>query len=171
MRTARGFRYIAAAMVAILISAILPSPAQAAPDSFWATIQGEIFVLGVAGGSHADGAKVIQWTEDGSPDQRWLFTRRYENVYSIKNAVSGKAMAVNGGRTNNGAPVIQYTYRGDIEDQMWALDETPYGNYRIRNVKAWNKCLAIPNDNPYRGTQAIIWECSLNEIDQAWLLV
>ncbi|WP_328469277.1 RICIN domain-containing protein [Actinoplanes sp. NBC_00393] len=180
MKTARGTRYVAAALVAVLGVAAAPGAAQAKPGDGWRMIERKTtgLVLGISGSSDANGGKVIQWTKDivgpdkqAAPNQDWLIVDRGNGYISLRNAGTPdwKAMGVSGGRTDNGAPIIQWTYDTSNHDQQWKRVYLPNdtGFFQLKNRKS-GKCLAIPGDSPNKGVQAIQYTCITYQLDQLW---
>ena len=87
-------------------------------------------VLDVSGASLEDGAPVIQYTSQDSPNQQWYFktvgsVNGQEEAYQIVNINSGKVLDVSGGSQDAGAPLQQRTPTG-ATSQQWYL--TPLGN-------------------------------------------
>ncbi|MER7708813.1 RICIN domain-containing protein [Kitasatospora sp. NPDC097605] len=74
---------------------------------------------------------------------------------------SGKCLEVADWRTDDGAPVRQWSCHGGA-NQQWIT--TDHGE--IVNVHS-GKCLDIPNYSPTPGTQAVQWTCNRG-LNQAW---
>ncbi len=78
--------------------------------------------LGIAGGSTADGAQAVQYTDDGDLDQQWNLVSAGSGYYNIVNAKSGKALDDTGGSTSNGTVMQQYTITGTGNaNQQWSI--------------------------------------------------
>jgi hypothetical protein len=84
--------------------------------------------LGVAGGSTAQGSRVVGWNCDGPghPDQYWLIFSAYcaaEGVHYhlIVNYKSGLVLGVAGNSTATGAHIVIWTYQGVCNNQFWAV--------------------------------------------------
>jgi hypothetical protein len=85
--------------------------------------------LGVAGGSIAEGARVVGWTCDGSShyDQYWarinyVCYSDYIPYYPFTNLNSGYVLGVAGNSKANGAAVVQFAYQAVCNNQFWALN-------------------------------------------------
>lgn len=51
-------------------------------------------LLEVANASNAEGANVIQWSDLGGPNQRWIIREVVDGYYSVVNVQTGKALTV-----------------------------------------------------------------------------
>ncbi len=88
--------------------------------------------LGVAGGSSANGARVVGWTcEAGHKDQYWwhycLLDGRaciFINYDSPSNSLGGggKVLGVAGGSESNGAAAVLWTNKNGDGDQNWIFE-------------------------------------------------
>jgi hypothetical protein len=80
--------------------------------------------LGVAGGSTAEGARVVDFRCEGPthPDQYWTFyqTSPGDPIYWVFNYNSNYVLGVEGGRHDNGAPVVQWRWQQNpVNNQVW----------------------------------------------------
>lgn len=90
--------------------------------------------FGVDGGSVADGAKIIQYTDDGDADQQWRLVDAGSGYYNIIDVNSGKALDDTGGSTSNGTQLQQYTISGTgNSNQQWQIVSVGSGYYKILN--------------------------------------
>lgn len=79
--------------------------------------------VGVAGGSTAAGAAVVEWDCVGHPDQRWYWrtaggTVNGWPVYNLVNENSGQCLGISGGGTTQGTVAVQWPCNGH-PDQRW----------------------------------------------------
>ncbi|WP_380283300.1 RICIN domain-containing protein [Kitasatospora purpeofusca] len=74
-------------------------------------------------------------------------------IFELRNLATGKCLEVADWRTDDGAPVRQWTCTGGT-NQRWA----PIGD-RLNNVHSL-KCLDIPGASRVWGTQVIQWACN-----------
>ncbi|MET9318214.1 RICIN domain-containing protein [Kribbella sp. NPDC003505] len=124
----------------------------------------------------SNGAKVVQWDDDGSWATHWRFVKKvdadgdYNDRYWIVNRESGRCAGISGGALYNGAGAIQWDCNWNAWSNYWYVrlewveDGTPL--YRLVNV--WSgMCLAIPAGSKTLGIQAIQWSCA-NDPDQLW---
>ncbi|GAB3805753.1 RICIN domain-containing protein [Micromonospora zhanjiangensis] len=82
--------------------------------------------LAVAGGSTADGAKVVQ--QSGAAT--WSVSAAQGGAYTLRFTGSGKALDVNGGSSTAGLQLQQWTVNGG-SNQLWYLRPTGDGYYTI----------------------------------------
>ncbi|MEU7254877.1 RICIN domain-containing protein [Streptomyces rimosus] len=108
------------------------------------------------GSEWGNGAPVIQWTcNPNARDQSWLFVPTTDangaRAYFLKNDHSGKCMGV-GSELGNGAPAIQYSCNGSVDEKWW------YANGVFRNVYS-GKCLGTGSEKG-QGARLIQWSCN-----------
>jgi sugar lactone lactonase YvrE len=85
-------------------------------------------VLGVAGASTSQGANIVQWPVNGSPDQVWKLSELANGAYVFTDVNSGRVIGVAGASLNSGTPLIQWS-SNNSPDQNW---------YLIQNGAFWN---------------------------------
>lgn len=112
-------------------------------------------VLDVKGGSTADGANIIQWTQHGRENQQFKIEQISNGAFIITNVKSGKALDVKGGSTADGANIIQWTRHGR-ENQQFRFRKTSEGNYLIKNVKS-DKLLDVKGGSMDDGANVLQW--------------
>lgn len=81
--------------------------------------QGNGLCIGVDSGSTADGAKVIQWRDNGHTSQEWRWRGEGRNRVLV-NRNSGKVIGVAGASTEQGTNLIQWHEDG-TPNQRWHL--------------------------------------------------
>ncbi|MFF1907576.1 RICIN domain-containing protein [Kitasatospora sp. NPDC058218] len=81
--------------------------------------------------------------------------------FEIRNAITNKCLEVADWRTDDGAPVRQWTCTGG-DNQKWAWTDTD----QLVNVHS-GKCLEIPGYSTAWGVQAGQWTCN-GGLNQAW---
>src|SRR3954454_6793200 len=74
--------------------------------------------LDVAGASQAIGARVQQYTCNGTVAQRWTKEPTDSGYFMLEVASSGQCLQVKGGSFADNAPVVQMPCTGDY-DQQW----------------------------------------------------
>jgi hypothetical protein len=109
-------------------------------------------------------------TSQQIPEQDWLQTAEGGGWLSMRNASTAGwlALAVSGGRTDQGAPVIVWNYEKGHTEQQWGLTHLAgdaNGFYHIRNRKS-GLCLAVPGPNLYGAL--IQWNCEGGHTEQQW---
>src|SRR5690242_472722 len=77
--------------------------------------------LDVAGGSHAIGARVQQYTCNGTPAQQWTKEPTNNGFFLLRVAVSGQCLQVQGGAGSfdDNQPVVQMPCNRLRYDQQW----------------------------------------------------
>lgn len=89
-------------------------------------------LLETVDGSTADGADVVQWTDNGGSNQHWTITEVGSGLYELANAHSGKLLEAYQWSLENGGDVRQspdYNYA----IQRWSFTDLGDGYYRIDN--------------------------------------
>ncbi len=90
--------------------------------------------IGVCYASTADGACILQFTDDGDPDQRWQLVNAGAGYFNVINANSGKALDNPGGSTADGTQMQQWTIWGSgNSNQQWLISAVAGGWYTITN--------------------------------------
>jgi len=89
-------------------------------------------VLGVDGMSRDDGARVVQFADNGTADHLWRLVDNGDGRYRIRNVHSGKVLGVDGMSRDDGARVVQFADNGTT-DHLWQLVDNGDGFLRVRN--------------------------------------
>jgi len=111
-------------------------------------------LLGVAGASTAEGADIVQWTSNGSPNQEWTLALLPNGAYQIIDAYSGMLIGVSSASTSPGASLVQWPSTGG-PDQEWQF--TPSGsNWIITDVNSGLQ-MTIGSNSTSAGAQVIQW--------------
>ncbi|GAA4633819.1 hypothetical protein GCM10023196_072940 [Actinoallomurus vinaceus] len=125
-------------------------------------------VLGVQGGSLADGADLVQWTGTGAPDQAWHMTAASGGGATVLgDRGSGRVIGVYASGTADGAAVVQWLDTG-AADQRWQVVQA--GSYvKLRNVGS-GKVLGVLGGSTADGAQVVQWTDN-GSLDQQWQVV
>jgi len=108
------------------------NPAPGRRFKFMSRTAGKPF--GISGGSTADAAKVVQWTDDDDYDQQWTLVDAGSGYFNLINRNSGKALDNPSGSTADGTQMQQYTITGTGNaNQQWQVTAASSGYYRIVN--------------------------------------
>jgi hypothetical protein len=75
-------------------------------------------MLGVSGMSAADGANVVQASDNGTADHLWRLRYGGNTLFRLQNANSGLVLAVSGMSQADSAQVVQYDDNGTA-DHLW----------------------------------------------------
>lgn len=117
-------------------------------------------LLDVASNSTADGAKIIQWPDNGGLNQQWEIVDLGNGYHKIVSRSSSKLIEVKGWSTENGAEVDQWSDTGGA-NQHWAFIDAGNGYYRIINQNS-GKALNVVNSSTSDGAKLEQWT------DNAW---
>lgn len=123
-------------------------------------------VLAVHNASTADGANILQWTYNGSGDQRWALDPVAGGYFKLRASHSGKVADVAGRSTADGANVAQYTDNGGL-NQQWSFISTNNQYFEIRNRNS-GKNLDVTNGGLEDGVNVGQWS-DLNNTVQQWI--
>ncbi|MDQ6947304.1 MAG: RICIN domain-containing protein, partial [Actinomycetota bacterium] len=75
--------------------------------------------MDVSGASRSAGGGVIQWPNNGDPNQRWQFDPVSNDVFVIESVNSGLVLDVSGASMDPGAAVIQWPWNGGLNQQWY----------------------------------------------------
>ncbi len=90
--------------------------------------------VGIDGGSIANGAGVVQFTDSGDGDQQWRLADAGSGYYNLINVKSGAAMDDPSGSLTNGTQMQQYAITGTgNSNQQWQITSVGSGYYTIIN--------------------------------------
>ncbi|WP_436499187.1 RICIN domain-containing protein [Actinokineospora sp. HUAS TT18] len=124
--------------------------------------------IDVPNGSTANGTALIQYTQHGSPNQRWRLADLGGGIYSAKNVNSDLAADVGGGSSADDAAIIQWPYGGST-NQQWMLSDLGTGYFKIVNVRS-GKVIGV-RGNSLTNSAAIVQQTDTNDLSQQWSLV
>jgi hypothetical protein len=124
--------------------------------------------LDVYQASTADGAKVCQWTDTESDNQKWVITDVGGGIYKIISVNSGKALDVYQASTVDGAGICQWTYTGS-NNQKWQIISNGDGTFRVISVNS-GKALDVYQASTADGAKVCQWTYTGGN-NQKWILV
>jgi len=78
-------------------------------------------VMDVLDASNADGASILQNTDNGNVSQQWTLTNIGGDNFKVLNVKSGKALDVIDNSTADGVKLEQRTYASDDNHQIWTI--------------------------------------------------
>lgn len=122
-------------------------------------------VADVSGASNAEGAAVIQWTDNGKPNQQWAFQSTADGYHSILCVRSGKVLDVAGSSTADGARVVQAVADGRTS-QQWQLRPQAGGVFVVVNRNS-GKVLDVNGGSTADGA-ALIQYSDRGSTNQRW---
>ncbi|WP_370084176.1 RICIN domain-containing protein [Streptacidiphilus sp. MAP12-16] len=89
--------------------------------------------MDVTADSTGDGAKILQWHDNGQADQLWTFNAQGGGVYTIGNVNSGKLLNIPGPTTSQGTQLIQYHDDGG-SNARWTLVDAGPNQVQLKSV-------------------------------------
>lgn len=111
-------------------------------------------VLDVAGGSGADGAKIVQWAWSGSANQQWRIAPNPDGTVRLVARHSGLVLDSPGG-SGQGAQLDQWRdTRSD--NQSWRLVDAGSGYVRIVNARH-GLCVDVEGASTADGARVVQW--------------
>lgn len=119
-------------------------------------------VIDVPGSSTATGTALIQYSRQGSNNQKWVFSRVDDVWFTIKNLHSNLTMDVSGGSTADGASIIQWSATSGT-NQHWRLDDAGGGHVKIVSRRS-GKVLGI------NAASNIVQQTDTGSTSQHWRL-
>jgi alpha-L-fucosidase len=119
----------------------------------------------VSNNSTADGAAVVQWTNNGGRNQQWQFQDAGGGYFRVVNRNSGKCLDVEGLSTADGAHVVQWAC-GTGTNQQWSLVDVG-GGYARLVARHSGKCLDVDAGSTGDGALIIQWSCGTGT-NQQW---
>ncbi|SMB98841.1 Ricin B lectin [Hymenobacter roseosalivarius DSM 11622] len=154
------------------VPAPTPSPTPGNSDivsggTYKLTHKGTDKVLDVANSSSAAGANVIQWNDNGSDNQRFIFTLNSDGTYKITHKGTNKVLDVEGGSATAGANVIQWDDNGG-DNQRWIVQRQGDGTYKLTH-KGTNQVLDVFGRSSAAGAEVLQWDDNGGN-NQRWVL-
>jgi hypothetical protein len=114
-----------------------------------------------------DGARLVQWADNGGHNQHWHVTDVGGGYRTLFNRNSGRVLSIGGGDTANGANAIQWVEL-NVGDQQWQL--VPVGSYYKIVDRHAGKVLSVGGGSTADGAQVIQWS-DTGGLDQQWQLI
>jgi hypothetical protein len=124
-------------------------------------------VLDTFGADLADGANLVQWTDNGGFNQQWHVTDIGGGYRTLLNRNSGRAASVFGGESADAAPLAQWVENAAF-DQSFTLE--PAGGYYKIRARHSGKLVSVAQGSSADGAQVIQWP-DQNLPEQQWSLV
>ncbi|WFA21818.1 glycosyl hydrolase [Paenibacillus mucilaginosus] len=125
---------------------------------------GKVMAVDVA--STADGANILQWTYNGTGDQRWALDPVSGGFFRLRASHNGKVADVLNLSTADGADVIQWPNTG-ATNQQWSFISTNNQYFEIKNRNS-GKLLDVTNGSLVDGGNIGQWS-DLNNTVQQWI--
>lgn len=126
---------------------------------------------GINGGSTADGAGVIEYTNNGNLDQQWGIQGADSGYFNLIDANSGKALDDTGGSTSNGTQMQQYSIGGTgNSNQQWQFAAVGDGTYTVTN-RTSSLNLDLTGGSSADGTPIQQWSPATGDVNQHWQFI
>jgi Ricin-type beta-trefoil lectin domain-like len=122
-------------------------------------------VLGVNGGSLANGTQLVQWANTGAADQAWHVTTT-SGITKFGNRNSGQVLGIWQGGTSNGNDAVQWLDTGTADQQWTLVADGSY--YKIKNVNS-GLLLSVLGGSTTEGADIVQW-ADVGSLDQQWSL-
>ncbi|MCX5070981.1 ThuA domain-containing protein [Streptomyces sp. NBC_00513] len=120
--------------------------------------------MDVRSASTADGAAVIQYTDNGGSNQRWRLTDVGSGSFTLTAQHSSKCLDL---LSKSNVNVQQWTCVAGASDQKWKLQPAGLGAYRIVSLLS-GKCLTVPQASTADDIQLTHATCSTAAANQKW---
>jgi chitinase len=124
--------------------------------------------LQIAVSSSADGAAIVQGVGDSMGSNLWRFNYVSGVNYGIINNYSNKAMDVSGASTANNAPLEQWPWWDQAQNQQFKLQPDALGYYTITAVHS-NKPIQILNASSEDSAQVVQADAD-GSYNQKWMI-
>ena len=126
--------------------------------------------FGVYGASTANGAQIVQWTDDDDPDQQWKLVSAGNGYYNLIDVNSGKALDDTGGSTSNGTIMQQYQISGTgNSNQQWQISAD--GSWYTITNRTSGLQLNLTGGALADGTYIQQWASSSSDPNAQWQFV
>jgi hypothetical protein len=113
---------------------------------------------GVAGGSTAKGAPVVQMNCDGAPDTAWTFEPLGNGYYHVRLQSSGQCLNVYGNSRAIGTPLIQWNCESvSVYNDQWSIVVIGGNSHLVSHSSGL--CMNVPGVSTAVGKQFIQWHC------------
>lgn len=124
-------------------------------------------VLAVLNASTDNSANILQWTYNGSGDQKWAFDSVSGGYFKLRASHSGKLAEVSNASTADGGDIIQYQDNSGT-NQQWSFVSTNNQYYEIKNRNS-GKLMDVANGGTADGVDVRQWT-DLNNTIQQWII-
>ena len=126
--------------------------------------------FGVSGASTANGAQIVQWTDDGDPDQQWTLLDAGGGWYNLVDVNSGLALDDTNGSTANGNKMQQWALGTGNSNQQWQINSLGNGYYSITN-RTSGLVLDLTGGGIGDGVNIQQWAYGAGNFNQQWQLI
>lgn len=110
----------------------------------------------ITDGSKEDGAKIQLWDYLNADQQKFKFTCDAEGYYEIMSIYTGKVLAIDNLKAQNGAQIIQKTKQG-TDDEKWIIQKEDNGTYSL-NTKINFSSIEVSYGDAVNGKKVSLYE-------------
>lgn len=135
--------------------------------AYWGKSVNSGLVIDDPRSSTTSNTQLIQWSQTGHNNQKWMFAQSADGSWNIKNVLSGLCVAVDNASTSVRAAVVQTICTGGAE-QKWQLKAQGSGHEVINQHSG--QCLDVTGSSTVHGTPLIQYPCHGGP-NQQWTLV
>ncbi len=118
---------------------------------------------------YSNGARVVQQTCNGQPEQQWAPIPLGSRYYRFVNARSGMCMDVRNGKSADRTPVQQWTCT-NTPGMSWYVASIPAIVPTQVRSKIAGKCLDVRGGSLQDGAAIQIYRCTSNNSAQSWTI-
>jgi endoglucanase len=123
-------------------------------------------LLDVYGASTAQGANLIQWSDNGGQNQKFNLQPTGGGYFTLTAAHSGMAVDVQNWQTADGTTIQQWT-PNNADAQQWRAIDVGGGFYKVETRLAANRVLDVAGASTSDGTKVHLWTAN-GTCAQAW---
>ncbi len=119
----------------------------------------DTFALSLRSVSQTNGTAAALATKATKTEQKWTIKHVASGYAIITNAYSGKVLDVRGGKSADGAPIIQWTSKGDAaRNQLWIVAKGADGSYKLTSALASDhaRSLAVYGSSATEGASIVL---------------
>lgn len=112
--------------------------------------------LEIVDASTVDGAKIQQYTKNGSKNQQWEITPINDTEYKVINTNSKRALCVENQSSNDASAIEQRTFNDNDPSQIWIIEQSQEDTYTFKGKQS-GKMLDVDAASYNDGAKLILW--------------
>jgi alpha-galactosidase len=146
-------------MFRIVTKVILTASLFASSTAFASTITAKHSgkVVDIPGWSPLPGVHIIQWSQNGGPNQNFDVNNEADGYVTIFNPMTRQCLDVANESRASGAPITQW-WCHKHDNQLWRVERQSDGYVRFRN-KLSQKCMAVSEGSRDNGAAIVQSDC------------
>jgi len=126
--------------------------------------------FGVSGASTANGAQIVEWTDDADADQQWTLLDAGGGWFNIVDVNSGLALDDTNGSIANGNVMQQWALNPSSSNQQWQINSAGGGYYTFTN-RTSGLVLDLTGGGLGDGTKIQQWAAGTGNLNQQFQLI